>query len=53
MLRAVGFTRVEMITPPKSTAYRAARAVVHYLKGKNRLSAAFRQDRAVFHAYRK
>jgi tRNA (mo5U34)-methyltransferase len=53
MLKAVGFARVEVVTPIRSAAYRAARALVHRLKGRNRLALAFRQDRAVFHAYRK
>ena len=52
MLRAVGFMRVEVITPARSAPYRAARAIYHQLKGKNPLVAAFRQDRAVFHAYK-
>jgi tRNA (mo5U34)-methyltransferase len=52
MLRSVGFDRIETVTPQFSIAYRAARAVVHRVKGRNRLSAAFRQDRAVFHAHR-
>ncbi|MEO7190053.1 MAG: DUF1698 domain-containing protein [Vicinamibacterales bacterium] len=50
MLQSVGFDRVDVITPMRSTAFRAARAVSHRLKGKNSLRAAFRQDRAVFHA---
>lgn len=53
MLRSVGFARVEVITPARSVAYRAARAVFHRLKGKNDLVPAFRQDRAVFHAYKR
>jgi tRNA (mo5U34)-methyltransferase len=53
MLRSVGFNRVETVTPTRSAAYRAARAVVHRLKGKNELALAFRQDRAVFHAFKK
>ena len=54
MLRSVGFTRVETITPTRSAPYRAARAVYHRLKGKNQLwRRAFRQDRAVFHAFKK
>jgi tRNA (mo5U34)-methyltransferase len=53
MLQAVGFTRVETVTPTRSAPYRAARAVYHSLKGKNTLAAAFRQDRAVFHAFKK
>lgn len=52
MLRAVGFQRVEAVTPPASAPYRAARAVYHRLKGKSGLASAFRQDRAVFHAYK-
>lgn len=50
MLRTVGFRHVETMTPVRSAAYRAARAVAHRLKGKNGLAQAFRQDRAVFHA---
>ena len=52
LLRSVGFKRVEIVTPARSAAYRAARAVVHWMRGKNGLAAAFRQDRAVFHAYK-
>jgi tRNA (mo5U34)-methyltransferase len=51
MLQTVGFRRVETITPQRSVAYRAARAIAHRLKGKNALAPAFRQDRAVFHAH--
>src|SRR5258708_3402667 len=53
MLRTVGFTRVHTVTPTRSAAYRAARAVYHRLQGKNELALAFRQDRAVFHAFKK
>jgi tRNA (mo5U34)-methyltransferase len=52
MLRSVGFTRVDTITPTRSAPYRAARAVYHRLQGKNDLASAFRQDRAVFHAFK-
>jgi Protein of unknown function (DUF1698). len=52
MLRSVGFERVDVITPVRSAGFRAARAVYHWLKGKNRLVPAFHQDRAVFHAYK-
>jgi tRNA (mo5U34)-methyltransferase len=52
MLRSVGFARVEVITPVRSAGFRAARAVKHWLTGRNSLAAAFRQDRAVFHAYK-
>jgi tRNA (mo5U34)-methyltransferase len=50
MLRAVGFTHVETVTPTRSVFFRAARAASHRLRGKNDLASAFRQDRAVFHA---
>ena len=52
MLASVGFTRVDVITPAPSAPYRAARAVYHRLRGKNTIAAGFRQDRAVFHAYK-
>lgn len=52
MLRAVGFSRVEVVTPQRSAPYRAARALYHRVKGRNTLRAAFRQDRAVFHAHK-
>ena len=52
MLLAVGFTRVDTITPVRSAPFRAARAVWHRLQGRNRIGPAFRQDRAVFHAYK-
>ena len=50
MLRTVGFDSVRTVTPQPGSIYRAARAVAHRLKGRNRLRDAFRQDRAVFHA---
>jgi tRNA (mo5U34)-methyltransferase len=52
MLRAVGFTRVEVITPIRPAVFRAARAAFHQVKGKNGFTSAFRQDRAVFHAHK-
>jgi len=52
MLRSVGFARVEQISQTPSAPFRAARAAYHHLKGKNRFASAFRQDRAVFHAYK-
>ena len=52
MLRSVGFVRVDVISPPRSAPFRAARAVKHWLTGRNTVSRAFRQDRAVFHAYK-
>jgi tRNA (mo5U34)-methyltransferase len=50
MLQTVGFQRIRTVTPQRSAPYRAARALSHWARGKNRLSLAFRQDRAVFHA---
>jgi len=50
MLRTVGFRDVRTVTRIPSLPYRAARAVVHRLRGQNSLSSAFRQDRAAFHA---
>lgn len=50
LLESVGFADVETVTPTRSPAFRAARAVYHRLKGKNRVGPAFRQDRAAFHA---
>jgi tRNA (mo5U34)-methyltransferase len=52
MLHTVGFERVDTVTPARSVLFRAARAVSHSLRGRNDLAAAFRQDRAVFHAAR-
>lgn len=52
MLRAVGFTRVEVITPPSPSLFRAGRAVTHWLRGRNSFVGAFRQERAVFHAFK-
>jgi tRNA (mo5U34)-methyltransferase len=53
MLENVGFERVEAVTPPRGAIYRGARAAYHRLRRKNRLSPAFRQDRAVFHAFKR
>jgi tRNA (mo5U34)-methyltransferase len=52
MLRAVGFNRVDIITPIRKAPFRAARAVWHQVRGRNSFVRAFRQDRAVFHAHR-
>jgi tRNA (mo5U34)-methyltransferase len=52
MLQAVGFTRIDVITPVRGMGFRTARAAVHTLKGKNTFGKALRQDRAVFHAYK-
>ena len=53
MLRSVGFQSVAELTATPSTAFRAARAVSHWLRGKDGLATAFRRDRAVFHAHKK
>ncbi|HET7218523.1 MAG TPA: DUF1698 domain-containing protein [Vicinamibacterales bacterium] len=50
MLRDVGFDEVRTVSGPPSALYRAARAVSHALRGKNRIDLAFRQDRAAVHA---
>jgi tRNA (mo5U34)-methyltransferase len=50
MLQTVGFQEIRTVTAMRSGPYRAARAFSHWARGKNRLSLAFRQDRAVFHA---
>jgi tRNA (mo5U34)-methyltransferase len=50
MLRTAGFQRVRTVTPLPSFPRRAARAVIHQLRGQNTAAAAFRQDRAAFHA---
>ncbi len=52
MLRSLGFARVDVLSPPRAAPYRAARAVWHRLQGKNTIARAYRQDRAVFHAYK-
>lgn len=48
MLRAVGFRAARRVTPLPSLPRRVVRAVVH--GGRRGGSAAFRQDRAAFHA---
>jgi tRNA (mo5U34)-methyltransferase len=53
MLRTVGFRRVELVRPLPGALHRAARAFYHVLKRKNDLVAAFHQDRAVFHAWKR
>jgi tRNA (mo5U34)-methyltransferase len=50
MLQSVGFQQIRTVTPTPAAPYRAARALSHWIRGKNRFSLAFRQDRAVFHA---
>jgi tRNA (mo5U34)-methyltransferase len=50
MLKSVGFADVRTVTPEPSSLYRAARALSHQLRGKNRFADAYRQDRAVMHA---
>ena len=50
MLKDVGFADVRTITPQPSAIFRAARAVSHAVRGRNTLTEAYRQDRAVVHA---
>jgi len=50
MLSTVGFKKVRTVSREPTAVFRAARALSHWGRGKNGLSAAFRQDRAVFHA---
>jgi tRNA (mo5U34)-methyltransferase len=52
MLESVGFERVDTVTSTRGPMYRAARAAYHQLRGKNSFRSAFRQDRAVLHAYK-
>jgi tRNA (mo5U34)-methyltransferase len=52
MLESLGFAQVTTPTHSPNATYRAARAFYHRLHGKNTIRAAFRQDRAVFHAHR-
>jgi tRNA (mo5U34)-methyltransferase len=52
MLRTVGFRQVRTVTPERSALYRGTRAASHAVRGKNGLNEAFRQDRAVFHAWK-
>jgi tRNA (mo5U34)-methyltransferase len=53
MLSSVGFDQVRTTRSQAGVPFRAARAMYHRLRGKNRLALAFRQDRAVFHATRR
>jgi tRNA (mo5U34)-methyltransferase len=50
MLKSAGLDDVRVVTPTVGPFYRGARAAWHRLRGRNQLTAAFRQDRAVFHA---
>jgi tRNA (mo5U34)-methyltransferase len=52
MLRDVGFDDVKTVSAPPPALYRAARAVSHAVRRRNRIDLAFRQDRAVVHAVR-
>lgn len=52
MLNTLGFTDVRVATPLPGAVHRGARALYHRIRGKNGLTQAFRQDRAVFHARR-
>jgi len=50
MLQSCGFRTVQTVSPLPRAPYRAARAIYHVLRGKDGLRAAYRRDRAVFHA---
>lgn len=50
LLHSAGFSQVRTVTKLPGVPYRAARAIYHRFKGRNSLAAAFRQNRAVFHA---
>jgi tRNA (mo5U34)-methyltransferase len=52
MLNTLGFTHVRVATRLPGAFHRGARALYHRMRGKNGLTQAFRQDRAVFHATR-
>jgi tRNA (mo5U34)-methyltransferase len=52
MLLSADFARVDQVTELPGAPYRAARAMFHWMRGRNRLVPAFRQDRAVFHAFK-
>jgi tRNA (mo5U34)-methyltransferase len=52
MLNSLGFNDVRVATHIPGALYRGARAIYHRVRGKNTLTDAFRQDRAVFHASR-
>ncbi len=52
MLENAGFARIDVVTATPGPVYRAARAAYHRVRGKNALGPAFRQDRAVFHAFK-
>lgn len=52
MLRSVGFERVRTVTPERPALYRAGRALARAVRGSNKPNMAFRQDRAVVHAWK-
>jgi tRNA (mo5U34)-methyltransferase len=52
MLHVVGFNRVEVVTPQRSFLYRGLRALAHHARGRGHYAALYRQDRAVFHAFK-
>lgn len=49
-LQTAGFGEVRTVTPVPRAPWRAARAVSHWLRGREQLRLAFRRDRAVLHA---
>jgi tRNA (mo5U34)-methyltransferase len=52
MLRSVGFERVRTVTRERSTLHRTVRALVRAVRRTDRPDLAFRQDRAVVHAWK-
>jgi tRNA (mo5U34)-methyltransferase len=52
LLDTVGLGDVRTVTPLPRAPYRAARAIWHAARGRNRIGPAFRQDRVVVHARR-
>jgi tRNA (mo5U34)-methyltransferase len=52
MLKDVGFTKVEVVSPPNHLAYRSARAVKQWLTQWKNPLAEYRRDRMVVHAWK-
>ena len=52
MLRDVGFSEVEVVTPPRPPAYRAARTVKQWITQRGVPPAEYNRDRIVIHAWK-
>lgn len=52
MLQSVGFSNVKVVTPVRGAPYRLSRALWHSVRGKRSFRPSYRQDRAVFHAFK-